>query len=152
MFPRQRSHLVTGLEGGIDAQEALQAAGAHHASLVVQHQVHQVDVAHLHRLVLLATWHEQILFHAPVEEGTDLVGVDHLEADDVTHHGKGLVGGDHRLAIRVQIEKDGHLAILGDAFRQLTLGQQQLAIFPRSQPGTAIFELNDGEGVHLANL
>lgn len=95
---------------------------------------------------------KKILLHAPVEEGTNLVGVDHLETDDVPHHGEGLVGGDHRLAIRIQIEEDGHLALLGDAFRQLAPGQQQLAVFPRRQPGAALLDLDDGQGVHLANL
>ncbi len=150
----QGSHFVTGLEGRlVGAQEPLEAAGAHHAPLVIEHQPHQIDMAHLHRLVLLTAWYEQILLHAPVEEGANLVGIDHLEADDVVHHGKRLVGGDHRLAVGIQIEEDLDAVPFRHPFRQLTLGQQQLAVlFASRQPGAPIFELDYGKGVHLANL
>ena len=107
---------------------------------------------HLHRLVLLAAWYEQILFHAPVEEGADLVGVDHLEAGKFVHHGKWLVGGDHRLAVSIQIEEDLHIVLLLDPFRQLAPGQQQFTVLPSREPGATVFEFNDVEGVHLANL
>ncbi len=151
--PRQRGHFVTDLEVAAGrGQETLDAAGADHAPFVIQLQTHQIDVAHLHRLVLLTAGHKQILFHAPVEESTNLVGIDHFQTGKFVHHGKWLVSGDHRLAIGIQIEEDLHAIPLFHPFRQLTLGQQQFTVLIGRKPGAAIFEFNNGEGVHLANL
>ena len=110
MLGNQQVYFLIGAIGGeFPAEKTVQLAAGDHAPLMIQIQIDHIVATFLHGLRLTTLRNEDVFFHAPVEKGAQAVNGNDFQRGELADPRLGLVGGDHRLLIRVQIDKYRYL-------------------------------------------